>query len=83
MSDEERRLMLHKRRLRNRASAARSREKRSRTLIGLTADVEQLMKTSATLAEQASQAVDEARRLRAQNVLLVKENQLLKAQLRM
>ncbi|KAI0565594.1 Basic region leucine zipper [Gracilaria domingensis] len=83
MTEHERRIMLHKRRLRNRASAARSREKRSRTLIGLSAEVEQLMKQTAMLAEKATQAVEEARRLKAHNVMLVKENELLKAELNM
>lgn len=79
MTDEERKVMLHKRRLRNRASAARSREKRSRTLNDLTAEVEDLVKKSLQLAQQASQAAEEARKLRAKNVMLSKENQLLKA----
>lgn len=82
MTEEERRVMLHKRRLRNRASAARSREKRSRTLNDLSAEVEELMKKAATLAEQARNAVEEARNLKARNVLLSKENELLKAELR-
>lgn len=82
MTEEERRVMLHKRRLRNRASAARSREKRSRTLNDLSAEVEELMKKAAGLAEQARVAVEEARSLKARNVLLVKENELLKAELR-
>lgn len=79
MTDEERKVMLHKRRLRNRASAARSREKRSRTLNDLTAEVEDLVRTSLQLAHQATQAAEEARKLRAKNVMLSKENQLLKA----
>lgn len=83
MTEEERRVMLHKRRLRNRASAARSREKRSRTLNDLSTEVEELMKKAATLAEQARKAVEEARRLKAKNVLLVKENELLKSELKM
>lgn len=81
MTEEERKVMLHKRRLRNRASAARSREKRSRTLNDLTAEVEDLMKRSAHLAQQASQAVEEARKLRARNAMLSKENELLKSEL--
>lgn len=83
MTDEERKVMLHKRRLRNRASAARSREKRSRTLNELTTEVEDLMKKSARLAQQASQAVEEARKLRAKNFMLMKENELLKAELKL
>lgn len=83
MTEEERRVMLHKRRLRNRASAARSREKRSRTLNDLSTEVEDLMKKAATLAEQARRAMEEARRLKAKNVLLVKENELLKSELNM
>lgn len=83
MTEDERRVMLHKRRLRNRASAARSREKRSRTLNDLSTEVEELMKKAATLAEQARKAVEEARKLKAKNVLLVKENELLKSELHM
>lgn len=83
MSDEERKIMLHKRRLRNRASAARSREKRSRTLNELTTEVEDLMKNSARLAEKASQALGETRKLRAKNLMLMKENELLKAELKL
>ncbi|CAN8073574.1 unnamed protein product [Agarophyton chilense] len=83
MTEHERRVMLHKRRLRNRASAARSREKRSRTLIGLSAEVEQLMKRTAMLAEKATEAVEEAHRLKAHNVMLLKQNELLRAELNM
>lgn len=79
MTDDERKVMLHKRRLRNRASAARSREKRSRTLNDLTAEVEDLVRKSLQLAQQASLAAEEARKLRAKNFMLSKENQLLKA----
>lgn len=82
MTEEERRVMLHKRRLRNRASAARSREKRSRTLNDLSAEVEELMKRAEGLKEEARRAVEETRRLKARNVLLSKENELLKAELR-
>lgn len=81
MSEEERRIMLHKRRLRNRASAARSREKRSRTLNDLSCEVEMLMKRAGDLAEQAKAAVEETRRVRARNVLLAKENELLRSEL--
>lgn len=81
MTEEERRVMLHKRRLRNRASAARSREKRSRTLNDLSTEVEELLKRAAALAEQAKHAMEETRRLNAKNVLLTKENELLKAEL--
>lgn len=83
MTEEERRVMLHKRRLRNRASAARSREKRSRTLMDLTAEVEDLMKKSARLAQQANHAVEEARKFKAKNIMLAKENELLRAELKL
>lgn len=83
MTEEERRVMLHKRRLRNRASAARSREKRSRTLLDLTTEVEELIKRTSALTQQAKDAAGEVRKLMAQNVLLVKENQLLKSELKM
>lgn len=83
MTEDERKVMLHKRRLRNRASAARSREKRSRTLNDLTCEVEDLMLKSARLAQQASQALEEARKLRAKNVMLAKENELLKSELKL
>lgn len=80
MTEEERRVMLHKRRLRNRASAARSREKRSRTLMDLTSEVEDLIKKTTALAQEAKKATENARKLNAQNVLLKKENELLKAE---
>ena len=83
MTEEERKIMLHKRRLRNRASAARSREKRSRTLTDLTAEVEDLMKKATLLAKQASDAIEETRKLKAKNILLMKENELLKSELKM
>lgn len=83
MTEDERRVMLHKRRLRNRASAARSREKRSRTLHDLSSEVEELMKKAAALAEQARSAVEEAQKLKAKNILLTKENELLKSELKM
>lgn len=80
MTEEERRIMLHKRRLRNRASAARSREKRSKTLVDLTVEVEDLIHTSFLLVRQASHAAELARKLHAKNILLSKENQLLRAE---
>lgn len=78
MSEDERRVMLHKRRLRNRASAARSREKRSRTITDLTADVESLMRKADRLSALCSTNNEELRRLRAHNILLRKENDILK-----
>lgn len=79
MSEEERKIMLHKRRLRNRASAARSREKRSKTLNDLAVEVGDLIQTAILIAQQASQVEEEARELRAKNIVLSKENRLLKA----
>lgn len=83
MTEDERRVMLHKRRLRNRASAARSREKRSRTLHDLSSEVEELMKKAAALADQARSAVEEGQKLKAKNALLTKENEFLKSELKM
>lgn len=82
MTEEERRVMLHKRRLRNRASAARSREKRSRTLNDLTNEVEELMKRAQLLAEQSRKFIEENNMLKAKNAMLTKENELLKAELK-
>ena len=79
MSEEERRIMLHKRRLRNRASAARSREKRCKTITDLTTEVEELLRTTSELSSKCSSLGVEVKRLQADNKALQKENSRLKS----
>lgn len=93
MSAEEHDVMLHKRRLRNRASAARSREKQRKTINELSEEVEELKDFSwsllkrAAIAEsqnlatttQSAELAAQVVTLQAQVELLQKENASLKA----
>jgi cell division protein FtsB len=67
MSEEERNLMLHKRRLRNRASAARSREKQRSAVQCLSQQAEGLISTIHDLRKDCAAQHAEIRRLREQN----------------
>lgn len=74
MSEEERRVMLYKRKLRNRASAARSREKRCRTILELSKEVHSLLEVSTKLrvecnsrAAENNQIMNENKKLKAEN----------------
>ena len=79
MTDEERRVMLYKRKLRNRASAARSREKRCRTILELSNEVSSLLECSAKLSQQAHSLSEENARLLQDNNDLRVENERLRA----
>lgn len=61
MSHDERELMLHKRRLRNRESAARSRDKQRRTTAELAAEVDALVQRTRLLTEACERASASAR----------------------
>lgn len=78
MTEEERRIMLHKRRLRNRASAARSREKRCRTITDLAKEVEDLLNKTGQLSSQCTALKKDVQRLSTQNRNLQKENARLR-----
>lgn len=71
MTEDERNIMLHKRRLRNRASAARSREKQRNTVAVLVKQVEELSKSASKLQHDCSNAQIEIQRLRQQNAALL------------
>lgn len=71
MTEDERNLMLHKRRLRNRASAARSREKQRNTVAVLAQQVEELSQDAFRLRKDCSDAQSEIQRLREQNATLL------------
>ncbi len=78
MTEEERRVMLYKRKLRNRASAARSREKRCRTIRELSNEVTGLLESSSEIAAQCAKVKCENERLTADNNLLREEVQRLR-----
>lgn len=67
MTEEERRVMLYKRKLRNRASAARSREKRCRTMMELSTDLAALLERSERVHNDALKVAQDNAALRAEN----------------
>lgn len=79
MNLEERDIMLHKRRLRNRASAARSRDKQRKTINELGDEVDDLLLMSQQLLHRCLTAEKNVVQLREANSTLVKENMELKA----
>lgn len=85
MTPVQRDIMLHKRRLRNRASAARSREKQRKTITDLTGDIdllndraEQISKSAASLQATVNAITVERDELRAENERLRRENESLR-----
>lgn len=79
MTDEERDIMLHKRRLRNRASAARSRDKQRKTIGELGEEVDVLLERAVALEQRCGAAEREILHLRMANEALKKENVDLKS----
>lgn len=78
MTDAERDIMLHKRRLRNRASAARSRDKQRKTVNELSDEMEELLCHSTELKKRCENAEGKNVELQALNSALAKENVNLK-----
>lgn len=78
MSMQERDIMLHKRRLRNRASAARSRDKQRKTINDVGDEVDELMEFSKELLERCIAAEHSIAELRDKNDALTKENLMLR-----
>lgn len=78
MSNEERDIMLHKRRLRNRASAARSRDKQRKTINDISDEVDELLEISKQLLERCVAAESSMSELKQKNDALVKENRQLR-----
>jgi bZIP transcription factor len=74
MTPEEREKMLYKRRIRNRESAARTREKRKVSLHSIQAECDELNQRMAELGERVQQVID-------LNSVLHRENQRLQAEL--
>lgn len=74
MTDEERDIMLHKRRLRNRASAARSRDKQRKTINDLSDEMDDLMTHSKSLLTRCIAAEGRLANVQAANDALSKEN---------
>lgn len=74
MTDDERDIMLHKRRLRNRLSAARSRDKQRKTIGDVGEEVDELLEKSKTLQTRCEAAERELQALRAANDALRQEN---------
>lgn len=78
MSNEERDIMLHKRRLRNRASAARSRDKQRKTINDVGDEVDELLLISKQLLQRCIAAENGMSELKEKNDALVKENRQLR-----
>lgn len=78
MSLSERDIMLHKRRLRNRQSAARSRDKQRKTIGDVGEEVDALLVASAEIRARCFNAEKEIKELRAANESLRKENEGMK-----
>lgn len=74
MTDDERDIMLHKRRLRNRLSAARSRVKQRKTIQDVGDEVDELIEKSDLLQQRCDAAEREILALRAANEALRQEN---------
>ena len=81
MSRKEHDLMLHKRRLRNRESAARSREKQRRTTTELAAEIDVLNERANQLADACKRAANAARHHAARADALARTNAALAAEL--
>lgn len=79
MNHEERDIMLHKRRLRNRASAARSRDKQRKTINDVGDEVDELLAISKQLLERCIAAESSISELKQQNDELIKENRQLRS----
>lgn len=78
MTDTERDIMLHKRRLRNRASAARSRDKQRKTIHDLSDEMDELMAHSKALLSRCIAAESKTAQLQTAYDALAKENADLK-----
>lgn len=78
MSEGERDIMLHKRRLRNRASAARSRDKQRKTIGELGEEMDQLFEKAQALQTNCEEAQKTIIQLREENEKLKKENAQLR-----
>lgn len=74
MTEEERDIMLHKRRLRNRQSAARSRDKQRKTISDVGEEVDKLLSITQALKERCESMQVEMGRLKSINDALKKEN---------
>lgn len=81
MTEEERKVMLYKRKLRNRASAARSREKRCRTIRELSNEVAGLLENSNQIAMRCARVRSENERLQRENEMVREENDRLRQML--
>lgn len=78
MTPQEHEIMLHKRRLRNRQSAARSRDKQRKTIAELGEEVDQLLLKTQRVKQRCHIAESQLRQLRAAHDALRDENQQLK-----
>lgn len=78
MTPQERDIMLHKRRLRNRQSAARSRDKQRKTITELGDEVDQLLLKAQRVKQRCHSAEQQLRDLRAAHEALRTENEQLK-----
>lgn len=78
MTDRERDVMLHKRRLRNRQSAARSRDKQRKTITDVGEEVDELHTRSEDIRKQCQKVSEDVARLRAVNEALSRELDVLK-----
>lgn len=78
MTVEERDIMLHKRRLRNRQSAARSRDRQRKTIMDVGNELDELAKLASTLLTRCEKLEKHAHELRKENDHLRKENGDLK-----
>lgn len=78
MTVEERDIMLHKRRLRNRQSAARSRDKQRRTIGDVGEEVEQLLRVAEKLRVRCETVEKDLELLKTENEGLKRENLELK-----
>lgn len=78
MTEEERDIMLHKRRLRNRQSAARSRDKQRKTISDVGDEVDELVARSDIILQRCLQVEKEVRLLREANDALRAENEQLR-----
>ena len=78
MTDEQRDIMLHKRRLRNRLSAARSRDKQRKTIADVGEEVDQLLEKTTQLQNKCTTVVSQLAELRNAHRQLMQENEQLK-----